>query len=186
MIELKKDIILYHGSYTIVDNIDLDQSESNKDFGKGFYVTSSKEQAISFIKLSINKAILKNKISDDIKNGYISIYRLKSIDNLKIKYFDEANIEWLHFVVANRDVKMFNELLKKYDNYNVFVGKIANDRTAATLQAYINGLYGEVGTEQVDKIVIDLLLPQKLDNQICFRTNEAIKNLEYLGNERYD
>lgn len=186
MIKLKKDIILYHGSYTIVDKIDLYQSEPNKDFGQGFYVTTSKEQAINFIKLSINKALLKNKISDGNKCGYVFIYKLKSIDNLKIKYFEEANIEWLHFVVANRDVKIFNELLNQYDNYNVFVGKIANDRTAATLQAYINGLYGDIGIEQVDKIVIDLLLPQKLDNQICFRTNEAINNLEYIGNERYD
>ena len=186
MKKIEKDTILYHGSYTIVENIDLNQSEDNKDFGKGFYLTTSKEQAISFIKLSINKAILKNKIPAETRFGYVSIYKLKSISNLNVKYFEDANAEWLHFVVANRDASLFENLLDKYDNYNVFAGKIANDRTAVTLQAYISGLYGDVGSESADNTAIRILLPQKLENQYCFKTIDAIGCLEYIGNEKYE
>ena len=186
MKELKKDTILYHGSYTIVENIDLNQSEDNKDFGRGFYVTTSKEQAISFIKLSINKAKIKNRISEDTQFGYISIYKLKNTEKLNIKYFEEADVEWLHFVAANRDNSLFKNLLEKYKSYNVFVGKIANDRTAATLQTYISGLYGDIGSESADNTAIKILLPQKVDNQVCFKTNEAIECLEYIGNEKHE
>jgi len=32
-------MIVYHGSYTVIEEIDLSKSIPNKDFGKGFYVT---------------------------------------------------------------------------------------------------------------------------------------------------
>ena len=186
MIVIETNMILYHGSYTVVDKIELNMSESYKDFGKGFYLTTSKEQAESFVKLSIKKAKLKNIINKEQNLGYVSMYRVKDISSLKIKYFEEANAEWLHFVVANRDNSKFVDLLKRYIEYNVFVGKIANDRTAATLQTYIEGLYGEIGKENTDKYVISLLLPQRLDNQVCFKDDDAIKQLEFIEYEEYE
>ncbi|WP_196814247.1 DUF3990 domain-containing protein [Butyrivibrio sp. LC3010] len=38
--KLKDGMLLYHGSYTSVENIDLNQCMNGKDFGKGFYLTS--------------------------------------------------------------------------------------------------------------------------------------------------
>ena len=38
-------IRLYHGSNTIIEEIDLSKGRPNKDFGRGFYVTTIKEQA---------------------------------------------------------------------------------------------------------------------------------------------
>ncbi len=38
-------MLLYHGSYTAVDNIDLEMCTEGKDFGRGFYMTSSQQQA---------------------------------------------------------------------------------------------------------------------------------------------
>lgn len=38
-------MILYHGSNVEVKEIDLNRSEVGKDFGVGFYLTASKEQA---------------------------------------------------------------------------------------------------------------------------------------------
>ncbi len=45
MIELTDGMLLYHGSYTEVRDIDLSRCNEGLDFGKGFYVTSSYEQA---------------------------------------------------------------------------------------------------------------------------------------------
>ena len=43
-------ITLYHGSNTIVSNIDLTQCNPNKDFGQAFYLTTDKEQALDVAK----------------------------------------------------------------------------------------------------------------------------------------
>ena len=88
MIRLDNDLILYHGSYVEVKNIDLNKSEINKDFGKGFYVTSSKEQAINFIKLSLKKAKFRNLINENQNYGFLSIYKLYNVEKLNIKYFE--------------------------------------------------------------------------------------------------
>lgn len=186
MIGLKKGMYLYHGSYAEVKDIDLTKSGNNKDFGKGFYMTSSKEQAISFIRLSLNKAKYRKEIDEKINVGYISIFEIGDIENLNIQYFQEANIEWLHFVSANRDENIFQDLLKKYSNNDIIVGKIANDRTAPTLQAYLAGVYGEVGTKLADETAIKILLPNKLENQICIKTKNAKNSLKYIGSEAYE
>jgi len=36
---------VYHGSYTAIDKIDLEQCEVGRDFGRGFYVTNIRSQA---------------------------------------------------------------------------------------------------------------------------------------------
>lgn len=38
-------MILYHGSNVDIESIDLSRSSVGKDFGCGFYLTASKEQA---------------------------------------------------------------------------------------------------------------------------------------------
>lgn len=43
-------MILYHGSNTSIDEIDLNQSRPNKDFGKGFYLSDNEEQALQMAK----------------------------------------------------------------------------------------------------------------------------------------
>ena len=37
---------LYHGSNTSIERIDLNRSKPYKDFGKGFYLTTIREQAL--------------------------------------------------------------------------------------------------------------------------------------------
>ena len=41
-------MILYHGSYLAIENPDLLHSRPNLDFGKGFYLTSIREQAVKW------------------------------------------------------------------------------------------------------------------------------------------
>ena len=44
MLEIKDGLILYHGSYCEVKEPDLKKCAKKKDFGQGFYLTTSKEQ----------------------------------------------------------------------------------------------------------------------------------------------
>ena len=41
-------MLVYHGSYLEIFNIDLSKSKSNKDFGQGFYVTKFRHHAESW------------------------------------------------------------------------------------------------------------------------------------------
>lgn len=41
-------MIVYHGSYCLVQNPNISFSREALDFGKGFYVTGIKEQAVNW------------------------------------------------------------------------------------------------------------------------------------------
>ena len=43
MKNLENGMVLYHGSYCVVENPDLEKCAAFKDFGRGFYLTTSKE-----------------------------------------------------------------------------------------------------------------------------------------------
>ena len=178
---LQDRIELYHASYIPVKNIDLSLCSDGKDFGKGFYVTTDYKQACKFVKTSIKKAI-KNSI--ELSNnlvGYISTYLFdKEIIDLSIFEFNNANREWLHCVACHRKSSLIIDTSKNWNEYDIIVGKITNDTTNQVLTAYINGLYGEVGSDFADETSIRLLLPNKLSDQICFKSTKSINSLKFL------
>lgn len=149
MLSLKDEQILYHGSYCIVDTPDLSKCARRKDFGQGFYITSSKEQAINFLKTSIAKAVAAGDIPAGQKFGYVSKYKVSLKKDLKIKLFENAD-----------------------------------DQTNATLIAYIGGAYGIVGSKEADQFCISQLLPEKLKDQFCFKTEEALSCLYFMEAEK--
>lgn len=187
MMEMIDGMLLYHGSYTTISNIDLSVCNAGLDFGKGFYLTSSYEQAYNYIPLSVKKARRMGRVDNDfpVEYGKISIFRFHYDPNLLIHYFPKANREWLHFVSANRNNKLFPLLLEKYRMTDIIVGKIADDQTARTLQQYIGEYFGIPGTMEADNDIIKRLLPNRLNAQFCFRTNDAIKCLEFIKGESY-
>jgi len=184
---LENGQILYHGSYTEVPVVDLKKCKDGLDFGKGFYVTSDYTQAMNYVPSAIRKAMRMGKIEKSFptEEGVVSVYRYHAKPELLIHYFTEANLDWLHFVAANRDKALFPTLLQKYSTTDIICGKIADDRTARTLQAYLAGLYGEPGEPQTDKTVIEILLPNRLSEQVCFRTVEAVGALEFIRSVKY-
>lgn len=187
MITLSENLTLYHGSYTEVSVIDLGKCSGGLDFGKGFYVTSSHKQAISYVPSSVRKAKRREKISEsfDEADGRISVYRYHAANGLSIHYFEDADVEWLHFAACNRSKGLFPELREKYKTADIIGGKVADDVTAVTLNNYVAGAYGGPGTAQADRIAIELLEPERLTDQFCFRTPDAIRTLEFLRSERY-
>ena len=180
---LDENMILYHGSYMIVEHPDLARCRKGKDFGQGFYVTTSKEQAKRFTKTSIKKAVFDSLTPKNNNIGYVSKYSISNLKNLNIHVFEEANAEWLHCVVAHRKKNIMQEEIAKWKVFDIICGKIADDNTNLVLTAYMNGVYGEVGSEEADEVAIKMLEPKNLKDQICFRTNKAIDVLNYIGNE---
>ncbi len=187
MIKLPDDGILYHGSYTAVSQIDLSKCRYGLDFGKGFYVTSSLQQARSYVPASIRKAKRHGIISESMKeaDGQVSIYKFEPNPNLFIHIFNEADEEWLHFAACNRSRELFPDLWRKYALVDIIGGKVADDQTAITLNNYVSGTYGVPGTERADRTTIDLLEPERLKDQFCFRTIDAIHALHFIRSDRY-
>ena len=99
MSSLKDGMLLYHGSYTIVREISLEKSGKAKDFGKGFYLTSSFNQARIFIRSSVRKALTAGDIDIEQNFGYVSafIYH-EPADGIETYEFPTTNREWLWFI----------------------------------------------------------------------------------------
>ena len=82
--------------------------------------------------------------------------------------------------------KEAEEFITQHGTIDIIGGKIADDQTAHTLQQYIGGVdFGIPGTPKADKIAIEKLLPNRLKDQFCFRTQDAINHLEYIRSDRY-
>lgn len=184
MRELTDDMVLYHGSYCEVPDPDLRQCARYKDFGQGFYLTTSKEQAESFSSISIKKAVANGIIAPGQQYGIVSAFKLAHVEKFSIKMYPTADPEWLHCVVAHRRKKNFPEVVRELRDFDVVAGKIANDNTNATITAYMAGTFGDIGSRSADEICISLLLPERLRDQFCFRTNKAIGCLTFVESER--
>lgn len=186
MLTLTDEMLLYHGSFTRVSEIDLNKCKRGKDFGRGFYVTSSYQQAQNFVPLSVNKQIKEGKLPADTTFGYISVFKLHLNPDISVHLFNAADRDWLHFVAASRRNALFPDLREQYAGFDIIGGKIANDQTARTLQLYTTGAYGKPGSEQADSIAITLLLPNRLEDQFCFCNELALQSLEFIRSDRYD
>lgn len=88
MITLSENLTLYHGSYTEVPVIELDKCSGGLNFGKGFYVTSSHKQAISYVPSSVRKAKRREMIPEsfDEADGRISVYRYHAVNALQMRF----------------------------------------------------------------------------------------------------
>lgn len=180
MRELTDGETLYHGSYCEVRRPQLQYCARYKDFGQGFYLTTSCKQAENFARISARKAAVNGMIGVDSRCGFVSVFKFTSIEGLSIRVYPTADTAWLHCVVGHRRAKTFSGLIRELSEMDIIGGKIANDNTNATITAYMAGAYGELGTAQADAICISLLLPERLQDQFCFKTQEALGRLIFV------
>lgn len=86
---------LYHGSNTIIEQIDLSRCKPYKDFGQGFYLTEIREQAEQMARRT-----------SAIYGGEPVVTEFEfdetALNVLSVKMFEEPSEEWALFVMANR------------------------------------------------------------------------------------
>ncbi len=146
--------IVYHGSYCKVEEPKLLDNKYTKDFGKGFYCTILKEQAIKWA----------NKYDTKI----INLYEYHENNNLKIKEFTIMTEEWLDFIISSRN--------GEEHNYDIVIGAMADDQ----IYNYITDLLkGEITREAF----WELAKFRHPTHQIAFCTDEALKTLKFIGIE---
>lgn len=155
-------MIVYHGSYVVVSNPDLQHSRKSVDFGQGFYVTPLYEQARKWCQ----------RFGRAGKKGIISSYDFNedALSNLKVLKFDSYSEEWLDFVITCRR-------LNDTSDYDIVIGGIADDKVFNTIELYEDNLITKSET-------LARLIYEKPNLQIAFRTDIAIHNcLSFLRSE---
>lgn len=181
---LKKNIVLYHGSYCEVQTPDLNKCARFKDFGQGFYLTTSLAQAKAFSKISFSKANNNAIIAPENATAWVSAFEFSDFEDISVYEFEGANAQWLRCVAAHRQRNVFVEVYQKMAAFDIICGKIANDDTNATILAYMSHIFGAMGSPQADSTCIALLKPERLCDQFCFRTAKALSKLRFIGSEQ--
>jgi hypothetical protein len=166
-------LTVYHGSYTVVEKVDLHRCRKRNDFGQGFYVTTDRAQAERFVKTAVRKS------GKTVNAGVVNTYVLRDTAGLRVHEFSGTDAEWLHCVCAHR--RGGTAGIAPWQPYDVLAGKIANDDTMTVLTIYLAGGYGDYGSADAIATAIRLLKPERLRDQLCIKTAAAVQRLEFTG-----
>ena len=155
---------LYHGSIETVGTPLILENQRLLDFGKGFYTTTSQEQAEKW-------ALIKQKRIENEAKAVVSVYEtddnLLSNSDINAKTFPLANEEWLDFIVSNR--RNHTE-----HHFDIVKGAVANDTLYTTLVLFETGVLSKQET-------IVRLKTHKLFDQISFHTPKALSKITFLS-----
>ena len=151
-------MIVYHASNVMVQNPDTAHSRDFLDFGRGFYLTSIKEQAVKY----------GNRFHRRGTEAWLNVYELdEDWDRWKVLRFDTYDAQWLEYVAkcrAGEDV----------DYYDLIIGGIAHDRVILTLDRFFAG---KISTEET----LGLLKYEKPNIQYCIRSERMLHEcLEFI------
>lgn len=162
-------MILYHGSNTNIEQINLKVGNPYKDFGQGFYLTPNIETAKRMAQKKANlfggtpTLITYDLQEDDLENT-----------SLKVKRFPEkATAEWFLFINANRDRKLPHPT----HDYDIVIGPIADDGVVLQLTSYHHG------TSTAEQAAIGLQ-DKYLDQQYLFRTEASLQIIRKINTEK--
>ena len=90
--------ILYHGTVSEIQRVDVGLRRERKDFGRGFYMAVSKSQAIGMMHKKYREAVRRSRGKKDdafSERLYEIILDTDYVESLKIKVFDQADMGWL-------------------------------------------------------------------------------------------
>lgn len=158
-------MILYHGSNTEIEAIDLEQSSVGKDFGCGFYLTASREQAE---RMGKRKARL---LGGEV---VITAFEFNEAEakaaKLKIKNFRSYSKDWANFVLSNRN----NGSRVQIHDYDIVHGPIANDDIGFQIRRL------QAGIITLETFLEELKYKKGITFQYFFASKESVKYLKKL------
>ena len=115
-------MLLFHGSNMEIGEVDLAKSRPYKDFGKAFYLSTDKSQALEMARF---------KVLTQGGTETITVFEFdeNAVEGLKIKHFDGYTLEWAEFVFNNRD-----ERTDFRHDFDIVYGPIANDTVGVQIR----------------------------------------------------
>lgn len=153
---------LFHGTNIDFENIDLKMSKPNKDFGQGFYLSDTRQQAeeLAMARVELtggNPVVIEYDFDEELLHD----------KSLKVKLFEEYTEDWANFILANR-----NSINGNIHDYDIVFGPIANDRVGRQLWRYRNH------DIDMSTLVKNLKFMKGITFQYFFGTERAIKHLK--------
>lgn len=153
---------LYHGSNTVIEQIDLSKCKPYKDFGQGFYLTEIKEQA---------KLMARRTSAIYGGEPIVSEFEFDetALNILSVKMFEEPSEEWALFVMANRNRKN----MQPTHCFDIVIGPVADDTIATLFRNFDDGI--------IDlHMLVNGLKYRKVSSQYLFHSVEAVKYLHRI------
>ena len=142
---------LYHSSNRPVPRPETKYSRDYLDFGKGFYLTTLKDQAVKYAARFLRRG----------QDAWLNVYGLDFDSSewncVEFGSYDKA---WLDFVAKCRNGQDETE-------YDMVAGGIANDKVIRTLDRYFEG-------EISEETALGLLKYEKPNHQLCIRSQEML------------
>lgn len=177
-------MILYHGSDHTVAEPNLQTDAAKKELGSGFYLTPDSAQAAiaAHTRVRREQRLLEKKSADE--GGIVSIFELDETVPLKVFRFESTTAEWLQFAAVNFKNDVYREqltqnILSRYSDYDVIIGKRPDDHTSMILTAYLAESYGTPESADAINSALSHVFPEQLSEQYCFRTEQAIHALKF-------
>lgn len=158
-------MIVYHGTTLEIKEPKILTAEIGRDFGFAFYTTDIQEQAERW---AIRRAKIQSRKEKHKVFSVVNEYEWTHIEGLSVKKFDGASMDWLEMVVKCR-----SELSYRH-NYDIVIGKIANDNVGETVSYVIQGIMRK-------EDAIERLRFEKINNQIAFCTQKSLSQLRFVG-----
>ena len=156
-------MIVYHGSNIVVEKPRLVSQNRFLDFGKGFYTTENKTQAISFAE----KVYRRRQEGVPIVSAY-EFDEKTAFAVCSLLRFDVPDEAWLDFVSQHRNGTY------KGTAYELIYGPVANDDIFATFTLY-------AGVELTKEETIARLKVKKLFNQLVLSSEQALSFMTFIG-----
>jgi hypothetical protein len=156
---METKLILYHGSNCNFSKVDISKSKDRRDFGKGFYTTTIREQAEDWARA----------LFDRYKGDGVFIYELELefAGELSVKKYEGLSEEWLLMVQKNRTL---GGVQHKFD---IVQGPVANDKTARTIALYIAGIID--ANEAIKRLQCN-----QINDQVSVHTSAALSHLKII------
>ncbi len=159
------ELLVFHGGTEIITKPNCSIGRPNLDFGKGFYVTNIRQQAVDWA-----KQVSGRRKKEPVLNRY-QLNREAILEECNTKVFVAYDREWLEFIVKSRQGQNVTE------GYDYIEGGVANDRVVDTVNLYMTGLM-DIET------ALRRLSEHQPNNQMCLLNQEITdKYLIFDGTE---
>lgn len=157
----KYKAVLFHGSKKGLSEVTVSGSRENCDFGQGFYLGETYNQALAFV-------------CEDTKS---SVYSFRySLNGLKIQRFD-CNLDWMLAICYYRGTlgeyaqnKSVMNIISGVESSDLIIAPIADNKMFYIMAQFTDG---EINAD----VALHSLSASSLGLQYVFKTEKALKNL---------
>ena len=174
------EMILYHGSVSIIEQPVFGKGKRHNDYGLGFYCTQSLDLA-------------KEWAVEENRDGYANKYSLdlQGLTMLDLSQKGFTTLHWITLLLQNRVFTLKNDIIKagkKYliehfslpvKEYDIIKGYRADDSYFAYAESFLNN------TISVQRLSEALKLGN-LGEQVVLMSEKAFGKLKFLGYEIAD